>query len=334
MVKEYLKLCRIEFAGFLISTILAGALCIHGEGFGLLEAFHLIIIGVLFNNWGFVHNDLYDLKLDALSKDLSSRPLVAGTINEQGAKLFILATLATLTLWLFFTSTTFILSMMIMALAILCAGTYNMFSKSIPGLDFIFALSSALLCFLGGVYTTPISTIPAENFQTLIMVSFFIFIEFSIFNMGSTLKDVENDYTGGAKNISMLLGVKVNSSGELHTPVIFKAILLFLKLCSIGIVLFLTSQLCGTVLQLIIICVCGLSFFATYKSISLRLYDRQKFGKLWVQQDATSKCILPLLFIPIAGYYWFSLLLLLPVFWFLFFIKVLYGSDKSLHKGF
>jgi len=48
----------------------------------------LFLIGSMSHIYGFVINDVIDIRLDKLSKDLSARPLVRGSITRRAAVIF------------------------------------------------------------------------------------------------------------------------------------------------------------------------------------------------------------------------------------------------------
>jgi len=334
MIKEFLKLGRIEFAGFLICTMLSGALCIKGENLMVSEALPVAIIAILSNMWGFAHNDFHDAKLDSLSTELSSRPLVKGTITPGNGIIFIgiliSATLLT-TLLFSFDKTN---ALLVLFTSIILAGAYNAFSKQIPGMDFLFGASTGLLCFLGGMLVSVPSTPYIPSSKLLLVISSIYFLEYTIFNIGSTLKDVKNDMSANAKNIAIMLGVTVEDDNEFTISIRFTAMLLVLKTASLLLILITATKICNNYIQLLLLLAGIFSLYLTFNATRIHEYDRQEIGRRWIKQDAVSKLLSPLLLFPIIGISWFLFLTIFPFVWFLLSTIVLHGKGNELPRGF
>lgn len=334
MIKEYLKLSRIEFAGFLLSIIIIGALTVHGANLRFIDILPLCALAVFFNCWGFVHNDLYDVQIDRLSSELSLRPLVRGTVSSKEAViligLFLLATV--LCVVGFANNLKIVFPLLLVSIAF--AGAYNMLSKKIPGTDILFAASTALLCTIGGLFFIPSSILSAQHFHLLLLVSFICFLDFSFFNIGSTLKDVKNDMSANARNISIAMGVRVNTDNSLIIPSRFKLILFTLKLCSLFMAVYTSTLITQKMYTLLVFAMGVFSFYLSYKATAVDVFDRREIGRIWLKQDVISKLILPLTLLPVIGIYWFVFLVSIPFLWFSIASTWLYGHGTKLNKGF
>ena len=114
-IRELAILIRIQQLGASVTAII-GALSVKGMNLELSNAFLLFLIGLIVNVGGQVHNDLCDLKIDKLSKELNRRPLVKGTISIKSAKTIILLCLImVLTLIIYFYPSAYAISIIILS---------------------------------------------------------------------------------------------------------------------------------------------------------------------------------------------------------------------------
>lgn len=335
MIKEYLKLGRIEFAGFLICVMLSGALCIKGVSLIFMETLPLVFIAIITNIWGFAHNDYHDVKVDSHSPELAERPLISGTVTPRAAiTLVYLAIIVVFLISLIISPT--ILTLLTLVISAIMAGVYNIYSKRIPGMDLAFAASTALLCLLGALLVSG-PPLNRETLQLLALVATIYFLDNIIFNAGATLKDIKNDSAAGARTVAVALGVKVGEQDELLISPKFISLLLFVKTISLILLVaaafFYTSTHAQTV-RFVLPAAALISFYLTADAFRLKKFDRKEIGQRWLKQEAACKLLLPLFLLPIIGYFWFLFLSLFPFFWFWLWTVLLYGKGNKLPKGF
>ena len=93
---------RIQLLGGMPLPLIFAAISVNNYSFSTIAP--LIIIGILSGIYAFVLNDYYDVEVDKLSKDLSNRALVKGTISKKTAIIIAISCFkgAYLTVFLFF----------------------------------------------------------------------------------------------------------------------------------------------------------------------------------------------------------------------------------------
>ena len=221
MLTEYLKLSRSFNMGLTSIAPVLGAVSMWNIGqISIMGLFILFLIGSLSHIFGFVLNDVIDIKIDSLSEDLSARPLVSGKITRKKAFYFVIFCLIlSLILSIFFYNNTrgfvFILSILIMAY--IFATIYNIASKKYPGMDF-FVAGAVFFLILFGASTigTPTSLAWIVAFIGGLQVLFMNLIN-------GAIKDIDHDLDGKANTLAIKLGTRINR-GKIILPSSFKTI--------------------------------------------------------------------------------------------------------------
>ena len=286
MLREYLKLSRLFNMGLTGVAPVFGALAMWDVGeTSILRVLILFIIGCLSHIYGFVLNDVIDIPVDKLSRDLKARPLVSGTITRKKATYF--AVLAMVFSWvftLFFYEgfSTFVMILSILILADFLSTIYNFISKKYPGMDVFVTGAVFFLIIFGGatvsiekLFTTPILWIVASigSIQVLFM------------NMiNGALKDIDHDAKGRARTLAIRLGAKVRNK-KLIIPRTFKIVgysiegvrtaLIFLPFIILpGQFSFLGWQI------VLLVTLAALTFYSIHKLFSIDQFVRKRVRKM------------------------------------------------------
>jgi len=220
MLTEYLKLSRSFNMGLTSTAPVLGAISMWNIGeISILGLFILFLIGSLSHIFGFVLNDVVDIKIDRLSKELSARPLVSGKITRKKAFYFaIFCMVLSLMLSIFFYNNGgFVLILSILITAYIFATIYNIASKKYPGMDFFVAGAVFFLILFGA------STIGTPNSLAWI-VAFIGGLQVLFMNLiNGAIKDIDHDLDGKANTLAIKLGSRINK-GKIILPSSFKTI--------------------------------------------------------------------------------------------------------------
>jgi len=321
--KEYAKLIRIQLLGASVTAVI-GALSVKGGALEPSDFILLFVMGILGTIAGYVLNDYSDINIDKLSEELSNRPLVKGTISRRAALITIFScmTINFIILFIFFCNT---LPISIRIISVILGVTYNVFSKRIPGSDFIVAGSMAMFCLFGAVAVSGnIQSLHDVGNLTWIVVSL-VFVHVLFLNaIEGSLKDVKNDRKAGIKTFAIYLGVK--TSEKMHIPISFKAIAVLLNILTIILVFlpFLFFGLNFWIWQIIclIILLIGI-LWLTVKLLTIKSFDRKIIGRYAVRQEVIRYSLVPIMLIGVIGMTWSLFLILLPLVWLLLFRCIL-----------
>lgn len=332
---EWLRLGRLQFAGFLCSVMLSGALVMCDGHLPGAQVVSIIVLGVLASFWGFIHNDLCDTRLDRESPALSDRPLVRGTISIRAAQLVIAICIVAGLVIVLVNLGALLPELLLMASMVLAAG-YNALSKRLPGSDLLFAGSTALLCVLGGFLALGARPEATGNWNLLLTVAAIQFLDYVVFNAGATLKDVENDRARSAVTMATVCGVTVDG-GALRVTAVFRSYLTVLRTVALSAAILAPawSSLPFSATQTVALAaLAATSLCLTSHALRLNTFDRKIIGRRWVAQDAAAKLVVPLLLIGVIGWQWALALALLPPAWFAAWNGLLHRKAFSLRKGF
>lgn len=333
-IREYAILIRIQQVGTSV-TPLIGALSVKGSSLELFDAFFLIVIAMIINIGGQVHNDLCDLEIDKQSKELTRRPLVKGTISVQNAKLFILFNLFLVLCVLF------LIYPSVYAITTILVGfgfgtLYNMYSKRLPGADLFLSCSLALFFLFGAIVSTDNFT----GFQDISATSWILFIlvfihVFLMDALGGGLKDAENDRKAGAKTLAVYLGVKANKN--LYIPWKFKLIVLVFESVTIisTIVLYAWIDRSYHILQLIAVIFLLIGLLSTsIQMLTMTVFDRKKIKYINRNHELFGYLLVPMIIVNTTGIFWFLFLIFFPILWFILFNYLLYKDSWRKPKTF
>ncbi len=217
-LQEYLKLSRSFNAGLTAIAPVMGAVAMHEVR--LLPLVLLFLAGFFGHTYGFVLNDIVDLRIDRSSADISDRPLVAGTVSLQEAWTFALLSMAAsfviagVLAWHWYSWPPIVF----LALSALSITIYDLISKRYPGMD-VFVGAGVLLLIVYGAASVgwPLSLLAwlVVGLGTLQV----LFMQF----IAGGLKDVENDYRSQANTLAVATGVRV-IQGRMTVPLSFQAL--------------------------------------------------------------------------------------------------------------
>ncbi|PNX45582.1 MAG: hypothetical protein BV459_08110 [Thermoplasmata archaeon M11B2D] len=300
-----------------------GALSMWNIGtLSLLELFLLFIIGSFAHAYGFVLNDVIDIKVDKLSKELTTRPLVRGSITRKQAITFaVCCMIGSFLLSFFFYSELqrYILLLFILLAAYLFATVYDIASKKYPGMD-LFVAGAIFFLILFGASTIGTPTLLAY------VVALIGGLQVLFMNMiNGAIKDIDHDKEGSANTVAIRLGAKVHA-GIMALPLSFKTTGYLIETGRILLIFlpFVCFDLHAELWQIVLLLVLAtLTFIFIYKLYSIKTFDRSRIrrfiGIIVIFMYATTPIMLSSLYISIM------LVALIPPLWF-------FGSNLLLHR--
>ena len=243
--------------------------------FGL---FILFIIGCLSHIFGFVLNDILDIKIDKISKELTIRPLVSGKITRK--KAFYLAFLSLiisfiLSVFFYENMSSFIIILSILILANIFAIIYNILSKKYPGMDFFVAGAVFFLILFGA------STIGTPTTLAWI-VAFIGGLQVLFMNLiNGTIKDIDHDEKGMANTLAIKLGVR-GKDGRIVIPLSFKIIGYLIETCRVFLIfipfIFLNHPYDAWQIFVIFVLII-ITFFSIHNLLSMDYFNRKQIRK-------------------------------------------------------
>jgi len=328
MIRKYLEISRLFNMGLTGVAPVLGALsmfAVHSST--LLQLFLLFVIGCLAHTYGFVLNDIIDVPVDKLSKDLSLRPLVNGSITLRHATMFAFGCLILsflLTVFFYTNKTQYLIIVFVLIIAYLLATVYDTLSKKYPGMD-LFVASAVFFLILFGAATVGTPTSLAW------VVALIGGLQVLFMNMiNGAIKDIDHDKEGSAHTLAIWLGAKVHA-GIMTLPLSFKTTGYLIEIVRTLLIFapFLLPvlqpslwhpQVWQIVLLLLFV---ALTFGAIYRLFSITTYDRRRIrtgiGLIVIFMYATAPVMLSSLNTYIL------LVALIPPIWF-------FLSNLLLHK--
>ena len=190
----------------------------------LFQLFVLFCIGCFSHVYGFVINDLVDIKVDKLSNELFARPLVSGSISRKKATIFAVACMiASFVLSILFYKelVSYILLISILIFAYTLATIYNFASKKYPGMDF-FVAGAIFFLILFGAATVSINQLFSN--PLIWIVALIGALQVLFMNMiNGAIKDIDHDAKGLANTLAIKLGAKTRK-GIITLPTSFKTV--------------------------------------------------------------------------------------------------------------
>jgi 4-hydroxybenzoate polyprenyltransferase len=325
MIRDYFEISRFFNMGLTGMAPVLGALAMWNIAeTSPINLIILFIIGCLSHIYGFVINDIVDVRLDSLSTELFARPLVSGHIPIIKAKYFAFSCMVLsfiITIIFFQETTSLIFLLLVLLLAYSLATIYDVASKKFPGMD-IFVASAIFLLIIFGAYTIGTPTALAW------IVAIIGALQVIFMNMiNGAIKDIDHDKEGKATTIAIKLGAKIQGN-KISLPLSFKITGYGVEISRIFFVfvpfifLSLTYEIWQLVMFIIFI---SINLFFIYKLFSIKTFDRKKIrnfiGIIVIFMYATAPVMLSSLNV------WFILLALVPPFWFI-------ASNKLLHSTF
>jgi len=323
MLRDYIEITRLFNMGLTAVAPVLGALSMWDVGsFSLWKLFVLFLIGSLAHIYGFVINDVIDFRLDKLSKDLSARPLVRGSITRKQVVFFAIACMigSFLLSFVFFSDPLrYLVLACILLIAYFLATMYDIASKKYPGMDLVLAGAIFFLILFGA------STIGTPT-RLAYVVALIGGIQVLFMNMiNGAIKDIDHDEEGSANTVAIRLGAKVHA-GIIALPLSFKTTGYLIEIVRIVLIFlpFVFLGLSPSLWQIALLMVLAVAtFFSIYKLYSIKIFDRSRIRKLIgiivIFMYATTPIMLSSLNIYII------LVALIPPVWF-------FASNLVLHK--
>ena len=225
MIRKYLEISRLFNMGLTGIAPVLGALSMWTiSEVTLFQLFVLFCIGCFSHVYGFVINDLIDIKVDKLSNELFARPLVSGSISRKKAAIFAVACMIfsfILSIFFYKGLVSYILLFSILISAYILATIYNFASKKYPGMDFFVAGAIFFLILFGAatISTTQLLSNPLIWIVALIGALQVLFM--NMFN--GAIKDIDHDEKGLADTLAIRLGAKTRK-GVITLPTSFKTV--------------------------------------------------------------------------------------------------------------
>lgn len=305
-LKEYAKLSSAHFALLTAVIPLMGAI-VMGET-NISHLIPVFFIGLLAHIYGFAFNHYNDAELDRRNPDLNERPLVNGVITKKHALVYIISVLflaLILTIIFFFD----IIVILVFSIGILLATIYDVYSKKIPGMDFVLAASITTSAIFGSVTVS-------LNFTSLAYIIWVLaFIQTINLNLiAGGIKDIENDQMGKCKTAAIRLGVKVEN-GIFHASISFiiLAFIFGISYAILSLIPFLLNIIDYYDWQLLL--VIALNIFYLYilsKMLISRPFVRKDIRKNVVISYNINWTIKPVILMSVT--LWSIILILLPIF--------------------
>jgi len=338
MIRKYLEISRLFNMGLTGVAPVLGALSMWTTNTPctfttLLPLLILFCIGCFSHVYGFVINDLVDIKVDKLSNELFARPLVSGSISRKKATIFaVVCMISSFILSMFFYKglVSYILLFSILIFAYILATIYNFASKKYPGMDIFVAGAIFFLILFGAatVSTTQLLSNPLIWIVALIGALQVLFM--NMFN--GAIKDIDHDEKGLANTLAIRLGAKTRK-GVITLPTSFKTVGYAVELTRSFLIflpfLFLTpfNQI-GEIAVLLRIAVLLIftiiTLFSIHKLFSIKTFDRHRIRKwigiIVIVMYATTPIMLSSLNL------YFILVAFVPPLWFISSNIVLHGT--------
>ena len=285
MIKEYLKLARSYNAVLTGISPVMGAIAM--QQYNHLHLFLLFLVGFLGHTYGFVLNDILDYKIDKSSREISSRPLVSGTISIKKAWTIACASMIAafiVAVYIGFITQSFF-PLAILAISACFITLYDLTSKKFPFMDILVALGIFFLILYGAI--TSVDTI--YQIATIVWIVCILGLIQVLYMqiVAGGIKDIENDFKGGARTLAIKMGVRV-IDGNLKVTSSFKTLVYSIQLANVIIVFlpfFIIWKINNpSILQYFQWSLLGiiavLMFVPTYKLLSMKRFERFKAIKL------------------------------------------------------
>ena len=285
MIRKYLEISRLFNMGLTGVAPVLGALSMWGvDKLTFFQLFILFCIGCFSHVYGFVINDLVDIKVDKLSKELIARPLVSGRITRKKAAYFAVACMIIsfiLSTFFFKELASYFLLISILIFAYILATIYDFASKKYPGMD-VFVAGAIFLLILFGAATVSIEQLLSN--PLIWIVALIGALQVLFMNMiNGAIKDIDHDKKGLANTLAIRLGAKTRR-GVITLPTAFKTVGYTVELVRSFLIFvpFLLFSLSYQIWQIAVLLVFTvITLFSIYKLFSIKTFDR----------DCIRKCI-------------------------------------------
>ena len=319
LAADYLRLMRIQLAGGMALPLIFGAISVNNLSFSAIAP--LLIIGILSGIYGFVLNDYFDVDVDKLSKDLSERSLVKGTVPKKAAIAIIILcfVFAYVTIFIFFyrNHILFFTGLSILIVAEVFAFIYNRYGKRLIGSDFLLALAQSLYFLFAALVSLHDGTPGMLTWVLFILV----FNQLLFMNaISGGLKDADHDYLMNVKNIALASGVKVAQDKKVIIPLSFKAFGMGIRCFSVFLI-FVPFVFYGMNYEfwqmILLIILVVILLYASVAMLNIKIFNRNKLRKILVIQLFMWYSIVPIMLVSVVGLLYAFILIIFPFAWYI-----------------
>jgi len=328
MIREYLKLAR-SFNSFLtgLSPVM-GAIAMGEDK--LFYLFLLFIIGFFGHTYGFVLNDIFDLKIDKLNKEISDRPLISGTISLRNAWAFAIISMIIsfiFTIYLCYEKGSYF-PIVVLIFSAITITLYNLISKKYPLMDVLSSSAVFILIIFGA---TTVSG-DLNGITTLAwMVGILGWIEVFFMQLVSGgLKDIKNDYESGASTAAIKFGVRVTKDDLLIIPFSYKITTYLIQIINISLVylvffiVFKDRTPLHYIIWVLLFMIGFIMFFISYKFLNYNYFERNKMRKLFGIHFSVNFSLVPIMLMALNP--WTIIIIIFPPIGFIFSNLILHGT--------
>jgi 4-hydroxybenzoate polyprenyltransferase len=319
--RTYLKLGRIH------SAVLTGLapVCVAAATGIPLSLYHyveLFVIGFLFHMYLFVLNEIQDIEIDKISKDLKSKPLIDGSISLRGARAVVISSyvlVLVLTAVFFFNKAIILLGVSLVSF--LLGWIYDSLGKKLPHADYPLGLMVFFVALYGGFSVT-------NDFTPFVYtIALLAFTQILIQNIVAGLKDADHDFMAGGLSTSLRLGVKVKGK---HFTVTrrFIAYVFLLKTLHISLTIlpFVTGWIPYEAWQLsLVVLLNAIAVVFMIRFLTMKIFKREKIMRAIGFHEMFTFMIIPILLTGFIGYVAAAFLVVFPIIWLGAFLMILYG---------
>ena len=320
MMRTYGKLGRIHSA---VLTGLAPVCTAAATGrvLSLSHYIELFLIGFLFHLYLFVYNEIRDVNIDRVSKNLKTKPLIDGSISLKGAQTVVLLSCFLIVAFtvIFFQNNAVVL-LGVCVVAFLLGWIYDAFGKRLPHADYSLGLMIFFVALYGGFSVNTALT------PFVFLIALLGFSQMLIQNIIAGLKDVDHDAVAGGLSTPLRLGVWVHAD-RFFISRGFIAYILLLKAVHITLVLLPFSlhwvsyepwQFYIAIVLIMATVVFMLRFLA------MKTFQREKLMRTIGFHEMFTFMIIPLLLFSFIGPAASIFLVIFPVLWLGVFLLILY----------
>jgi 4-hydroxybenzoate polyprenyltransferase len=300
---------------------------------GLLqEVLLLFLVGALFHIYGFVLNEWADVEVDRASPDLQHKPLVSGEVSSKEA-LWTAITAAVLTFVVLALVTLDPMTHLVLLMAVLMAGAYDLFGKRAP-LDVLLAGSITLLFLAGAMSLGHFDPSIDEHLTIFLCIGGLQFLQNLYQNaIEGGMKDADHDAAAGARTYATILGVRVNREGEMETgwaftnsAIVIKGVQIFLLLYTAVEVTALDMMEISHILWgILILAIIGMIVTTSLMLPPVR-FDRSRLKRIFSIHELATFAAIMVVIVPLIGGWMALFLFLLPMFWFGAVNRLLFGG--------
>jgi 4-hydroxybenzoate polyprenyltransferase len=332
MIREYLKLSRSFNAVLTGVSPVMGAIAM--EQYNIVTLFLLFLVGFLGHTFGFVFNDIIDYKIDKSSEEISDRPLISGTISIKKAWIFAIASMIAafiIALYIAIINQNFF-PVLILAVSAFFIALYDLISKKYPFMDVFVSFGVFFLILYGAFYgkTSVKSIYDISKLAWTVCVLGSIQVLF-MQTVAGGMKDIENDFTKGAKTSAIKMGVRI-TDGTLKVSLRFKAFAYIVQMADM-IIVFLPFFIVWEInnpsvlqyFQWVLLGIIGVMMFTlSHRLLSMKHFERSKARKFIGSHYVTNFALVPIMLMTLNP--WAGLLVFFPALGFILSNVILHGT--------